>query len=105
VLANIIQTADESMVHSEAKTGSGKLSIRSVKPGHGTDRSPGAGRALSERCREFLVRDVQALGTQKRDFPWALEKELLAKMRGCAKEVGDPFPEPSAAAQAMYTTE
>jgi len=35
----------------------------------------------------------------------ALEKELLAKMRGCAKEVGDPFPEPSAAAQAMYTTE
>jgi len=35
----------------------------------------------------------------------ALEKELLAKMSGWAKEVGDPFPEPSPAAQAMYTTE
>lgn len=35
----------------------------------------------------------------------ALEKDLLEKMRGWAREVGDPFPEPSAAAETMYTAE
>jgi hypothetical protein len=35
----------------------------------------------------------------------ALEKDLLKKMHGWAKEVGDPFPAPSTAARAMYTAE